>query len=34
MEHHLVEGMKEVLVYLELTLISHHHVDQEKVLQG
>ena len=34
MEHHLDEGMKEVLVYLELTLISHHHVDREKVLRG
>jgi hypothetical protein len=32
MEHHIDEGMKEVLVYLELTLMSHHHVDQEKVL--
>jgi hypothetical protein len=32
MEHHLDEGMKEVLVYLELTLMSHHHDDQEKVL--
>ena len=32
MEHHLDEGMKEVLVYLELTLMSHHHDDREKVL--
>ena len=32
MEHHFDEGMKEVIVYLELTLMSHHHDDQEKVL--
>jgi len=31
-EAFLDEGMKEVLVYLELTLMSHQHVDQEKVL--
>ena len=33
MEHHLNEGMERVLVYQELdTLMSHHHVDHEKVL--
>jgi len=31
MENHLDEGMKEELVYLELTLMSHQHVNREKV---
>jgi hypothetical protein len=30
--HPLDDRMKEVLVYLQLTQSTHHHIDQEKVL--